>query len=140
MIAERALIETGETFGSTCEVTAQDLDLAVRLTRGRHPVHVSDVAARSAGLDGRIFHGAVSAAILTSAIGARFAQNNISLLMQNNRYRKPVYPGDVLISKWTVQSVLPGRLIDTYLIDLSGELRNQDGYVVVESVAKIVMN
>jgi acyl dehydratase len=140
VIAERALIETGETFGSTCEVTAQDLDLAVRLTRGRHPVHVSDVAARSAGLDGRIFHGAVSAAILASAIGARFAQNNISLLMQNNRYRKPVYPGDVLISKWTVQSVLPGRLIDTYLIDLSGELRNQDGYVVVESFAKIVMN
>ena len=134
------MIETGETFGSTCEVTAQDLDLAVRLTRGRHPVHVSDVAARSAGLDGRIFHGAVSAAILASAIGARFAQNNISLLMQNNRYRKPVYPGDVLISKWTVQSVLPGRLIDTYLIDLSGELRNQDGYVVVESFAKIVMN
>ena len=134
------MIETGETFGSTCEVTAQDLDLAVRLTRGRHPVHLSDVAARSAGLDGRIFHGAVSAAILASAIGARFAQNNISLLMQNNRYRKPVYPGDVLISKWTVQSVLPGRLIDTYLIDLSGELRNQDGYVVVESVAKIVMN
>jgi len=80
------LIETGETFGGSCEVTAEDLDLSVRLTRGRHPVHVSEEAARSAGLKGRIFHGAVSAAILASAIGERFAQDNIALLEQ----KKPI--------------------------------------------------
>jgi acyl dehydratase len=132
------LIETGETFGGSCEVTAEDLDLSVRLTRGRHPVHVSEEAARSAGLKGRIFHGAVSAAILASAIGERFAQDNIALLEQKNRFRKPVYPGDVLRLKWTVQSVHLGRRVGTQLIELSGELRNQHDDVVLESLAKIV--
>lgn len=132
------MIETGETFGGSCEVTAEDLDLSVRLTRGRHPVHVSEEAARSAGLKGRIFHGAVSAAILASAIGERFAQDNIALLEQKNRFRKPVYPGDVLRLKWTVQSVRLGRRVGTQLIELSGELRNQHDDVVLESLAKIV--
>jgi acyl dehydratase len=133
------LIEAGETFGGSCEVTADDLELAVRLTRGRHPVHVSEEAAHAAGLEGRIFHGAVSAAILASAIGARFAQDSIALLEQNNRYRKPVYPGDVLAARWTVLRVQPGRHPDTHLIELSGELRNQHADVVVESDAKVLM-
>lgn len=132
-------IEAGETFGGSCELTAEDLELAVRLTRGRHPVHVSEEAARAAGLEGRIFHGAVSAAILASAIGARFARDSIALLEQNNRYRKPVYPGDTLASRWTVQSVAPGRSDGTQLIELAGELRNQQGDVVVESQARVLM-
>ena len=120
-------------------MSAEDLDLAVRLTGGRHPVHVSEEAARSAGFKDRIFHGAVSAAILTSAIGARFAQGNIALLEQSNRYLKPVYPGDRLESQWTVQAVQPGNRVGMQLIELSGELRNQHGDMVVVSLAKIVL-
>lgn len=131
-------IDVGEAFGGSCELTAEDLELAVRLTRGRHPVHVSEDAARAAGLEGCIFHGAVSAAILASAIGARFENDNIALLEQNNRYRKPVYPGDTLASQWTVRAVQPGRP-GTQLIELAGVLRNQHGEVVVESQAKVVM-
>lgn len=132
-------IDIGEAFGGSCEVTAEDLELAVRLTRGRHPVHVSEDAARTAGLEGRIFHGAVSAAILASAIGSRFARDSIALLEQNNRYRKPVYAGDTLASQWKVQAVQPGRQPGTRLIELAGELRNQHGDVVVESQAKVLM-
>lgn len=132
-------IEPGETFGASCVVDAEDLELAVRLTRGRHPVHVSDAAARQSGLQGRIFHGAVSAAIMTAAIGQRFERDTIALLEQSQRYRKPVYPGDTLTSHWLVQSVEAGRPPGTRFIELSGELRNQRDEVVLEGEARVLL-
>ena len=133
------MIEPGERFGGSSTLTAEDLDLAVRLTGGRHPVHVSEEAAHAAGLEGRIFHGAVSAAIMASAIGARFENDRIALLEQNNSYRKPVYPGDTLASQWKVQDIQPGRQPGDQVIELSGELRNQHGDAVVVSRAKVLL-
>ena len=78
--------------------------MAVRLTGGRHPVHVSDEAALRAGFKGRVFHGPVSAAIMTSAIGTHFASESIAILEQSQNYRGPVYPGDTLTSQWIVES------------------------------------
>lgn len=133
------MIEAGETFGSTCELTPEDLELAVRLTRGRHPVHVDDVAARRGGLQGRIFHGAVSAAIMAAAIGQRFAADDIVILEQANRYRRPVYPGDTVTSRWTVMESQPGRQQGQLLLGLAGELANQHGDIVIEGKAKVML-
>ena len=133
------MINVGETFDSTCELTWEDLDLAVRLTRGRHPVHVSETAARQAGFQSRIFHGAVSAAIMTAAIGQRFANENIVILEQANRYRLPVYPGDTVTSRWTVTQRQPGRQRTQMLLTISGELANQHGDIVLSSKAKVLL-
>lgn len=133
-----ASIEVGETFGATTRLSAEDLEMAVKLTGGRHPVHISDEAAQSAGLRGRIFHGAVSAAIMTASIGQRFCQHHIALMAQGQRYREPVYPGDTLTSRWSVLSVEPGRLPGMRVLALTGELRNQHGVVVVEGEAKVL--
>lgn len=133
------MIEAGETFGSTCELTWEDLELAVRLTRGRHPVHVDEAAARAAGLRGRIFHGAVSAAIMAAAIGQRFASQEIVILEQANRYRLPVHPGDTVASRWTVTEGRPGRQPGQLVLGLSGELSNQRGDIVIQSTAKVLV-
>lgn len=81
----------------------------------------------------------VSAAIMTAAIGERFEHDTIALLEQGQRYRKPVYPGDTLTSRWAVQSVEEGRQAGTRLVALAGELRNQHGEVVVEGEAKLLL-
>ena len=133
------MIEVGETFGSSCELDAEDLELAVRLTRGRHPVHVDEAAAHKAGLQGRIFHGAVSAAIMAAAIGQRFAGESIVILEQANRYRLPVYPGDTVTSRWQVGESRPGREAGQQVLALAGELVNQRGQVVIDSTAKLLV-
>lgn len=133
------MIEIGETFGFSRRLEAEDLDAAIRLTGGRHPVHISEIAAREAGLQGRIFHGAVSAAVMTAAIGQRLGPYRIALLEQGQRYRRPVYPGDTVTSLWRVQSVEPGRQAETWLVGLAGELRNQKGELVVEGEAKVLV-
>ena len=135
----RALIEVGETFGSSCELEIEDLELAIRLTRGRHPVHVDDAAARKAGLPGRIFHGAVSAAIMAAAIGQRFAGESIVILEQANRFRLPVAPGDTVTSRWNIAETRPGRKDGQQVLGLAGELVNQLGEVVIDSTAKVLL-
>lgn len=133
------MIEVGEAFGSRCTLTDEDLDLAVRLVRGRHPVHVDDAAARSMGLRGRIFHGAVSAAIMASAIGKRFTGHGAYILEQASKFRAPVYPGDTLESRWTVVGVQPGRQQGQLVLSLSGELQKLGGDIVVEGNAKVLL-
>lgn len=133
------MIEVGETFGGSCELTDEDLKLAVLLTRGRHPVHVDEAAARDAGLQGRIFHGAVSAAIMAAAIGQRFANDRIVILEQANRYRLPVYPGDTLTSLWKIVGLRTGRQAGQQVLGLTGELMNQRHGVVIDSTAKLLL-
>ena len=122
----------------TRALTEDDLGLAVRLTQGTHPVHVSDEAARASGLQGCIFHGAVTAAIMATAIGARFAHDRIALLGQDNRYLLPVYPGDTLEANWTVAEVRLTRHPARWVLELSGQTLNQHGHVVLESRAQVM--
>ena len=128
----------GERFGSTRVLVGEDLELAVRLTQGTHPVHVSDAAAKCAGLQGRIFHGAVTAAIMAAAIGGRFAQSLIALLEQNNRYLLPVYPGDTLHATWTVERLRESRQAGQWVVELAGQTVNQQGATVLEASARVL--
>jgi 3-hydroxybutyryl-CoA dehydratase len=128
----------GERFGSTRVLVGEDLELAVRLTQGTHPVHVSEAAAKCAGLQGRIFHGAVTAAIMAAAIGGRFAQSLIALLEQNNRYLLPVYPGDALRATWTVGRLRESRQAGQWVVELTGQTVNQHGATVLEASAKVL--
>lgn len=134
------MIEVGQSFGSACTLTLEDLELAVRVTGGRHPVHIDDAAARRAGLRGRIFHGAVSAAVMASAIGRRFVDCSAAILEQSSKFRMPVYPGDSLESRWTVISMAPGRQEGQCILLLTGELRNQRADIVIEGTAKVLLS
>lgn len=138
MVPDLPQVLVGDSFGAVRRLTQTDLDLAVDLTGGRHPVHVDEHAARDAGLGGCIFHGAVSAAIMASAIGAHFSRDRIALLGQDNLYRLPVYPGDELQTSWTVTEVRPTRQKGRILITLTGQMRNQHGAVVLDATTKLM--
>lgn len=128
----------GERFGARRALTEEDLAQAVHLTQGTHPVHVSDEAARAAGLRGCIFHGAVTAAIMAAAIGARFSRDRIALMGQDNRYLLPVYPGDTLQAAWTVAAQRQTRQPGRWVLELSGQTLNQHGAVVLEARAQVM--
>lgn len=133
------MIDIGASFGDQRTLTEEDLELAIRLTGGRHPVHTDAQRARQAGFRERIFHGAVTAAIMTAAIGRRFPDVLISIAEQRNVYCSPVYPGDTLESRWTVREVLPGRRTGQTRLRVEGDLTNQHGQRVMEAEARLVM-
>jgi 3-hydroxybutyryl-CoA dehydratase len=134
-----APIAPGAEFGSRCVLTEHQLSLAIELTGGTHPVHASASAAQAAGFRGRIFHGAVSAAIMAAAIGMYFRDRQIALLAQDNRFAAPTYPGDALDSRWTVDEVRAAKRAGDSVIALRGRMTNQDGVVVLESRATVLL-
>ncbi|VTU12867.1 bifunctional enoyl-CoA hydratase/phosphate acetyltransferase [Variovorax sp. SRS16] len=134
-----APIAPGTEFGGRRVLTEHQLELAIALTGGTHPVHTSASAAQAAGFRGRIFHGAVSAALMAAAIGAHFRDEQIALLEQNNRFAAPTHPGDVLDSAWTVDEVRAAKRSGDTILALRGRMTNQDGVVVLESRATVLL-
>ena len=65
-------------------------------------------------------------------------KDRIALMGQDNRYLLPVYPGDTLEASWTVLEVRPARQPARWLLELTGQTRNQHGNVVLESRAQVM--
>src|SRR3989338_2052066 len=68
-----------------------------------NPVHFSDEAARELGFDGRIAHGmlgvSAAAADIDNPLSPLEIISEISV-----RFRKPVYPGKILVPSYTIHS------------------------------------
>ncbi|MCZ4353079.1 MaoC family dehydratase [Roseovarius aestuarii] len=78
-------------------ISLEDIDRYADLTGERHPVHMDDAFARTAGFDGRIAHGLFSLALiegLKSGMGLFEHSVTASLGWDDIRFSAPLYPGD----------------------------------------------
>lgn len=78
-------------------ITVADIDGYAALTGERHPVHMDEAFARSAGFRGRIAHGLFSLALiegLKSATGLFERSVTASLGWDKVQFKAPLYPGD----------------------------------------------
>lgn len=111
-------------------ITFADIDAWADLTGERHPVHMDDEFARSAGFSGRVAHGLFSLALiegLKADLGCFETSVTASLGWNNVKFHAPLYPGDSvhlrleLVEKRTTSR--PGRGLATE----RGILMKQDG-------------
>lgn len=111
----------------TREVTEADLHDTMRLTGDHGGYHTDAAFARGAGFRTVILPGLFQAGLVTQIGGVlNFLAREITF-----RYLAPVYVGDTLRCTVTVTAVVPER----HRIDVSGEVVNQDGTVVLTSDA-----
>lgn len=78
-------------------ITLSDIDTYAALTGERHPVHMDDAFARSAGFRGRIAHGLFSLALiegLKSGLGVFERSVTASLGWNAVKFSAPLEPGD----------------------------------------------
>ena len=119
-------------------VTQTHLVLGAGLIGGFHPVHVDESFAVAAGLRGCILHGSLTAAIMSTVVGRRLPATGWTIIEQCTRFRAPVYPGDTLQTRWTVQdpeALSEGRVLFT----LTGECRSQERTVVADGTVKLMV-
>lgn len=111
-------------------ITLADIDAWADLTGERHPVHMDDEFARSAGFAGRVAHGLFGLALiegLKADLGCFERSVTASLGWNNVKFHAPLYPGDSvhlrleLVEKRATSK--PGRGLATE----RGVLVNQDG-------------
>src|SRR5664280_2785260 len=93
----------GAVLEGSMTVTETHLVLGAGLIGGFHPVHVDEQFAVAAGLRGRILHGALTAAIMSAVVGRNLPTSGWTIVEQSTRFRAPVYSGDTLQTRWTVQ-------------------------------------
>jgi 3-hydroxybutyryl-CoA dehydratase len=128
----------GTILEGSMTVTETHLVLGAGLIGGFHPVHVDEQFAVAAGLRGRILHGALTAAIMSTVVGRNLPPKGWTVVEQCTRFRAPVYCGDTLQTRWTVQEpevLSEGRL----LLTLMGECTTQGQGVVADGTVKLML-
>jgi acyl dehydratase len=102
-MTERLAVGTRATLEHTF-TSAQIADFA-RLSGDDNPVHLDANAARSAGFDREIAHGVLVIGLISRLLGTRLPGPGTILLEQHLRYRRPVYPGQLVTATVEVTSV-----------------------------------
>ncbi len=123
-------------------ITLTDIDRYADLTGERHPVHMDEAFARTAGFRGRIAHGLFGLALiegLKAAIGC-FEQSVIaSLGWDKVRFHAPLEPGDLVHLELTLvekrASSRPGRGIAVE----RGALVKADGTMVTSGDHAVIL-
>ena len=117
-------LKVGDTFSFRRTITEDDLRATIALTRDQGGYHVDERFAQAAGFRTVITPGLLQASMATKLGGdLNFLAREISFT-----YLKPVYVGDELEVVLRVERVEPARR----LTELSGDIRNQHGEVVLK--------
>jgi acyl dehydratase len=124
----------GEVFESPRRtVTETDIVNFVGLSWDMNPLHTDEESARSSPFGRRIAHGALGIAIVTGLLARLGHLNGTALAMlgiDDWRFRLPVFAGDTLHVRVTIESLRASSTPERGIVDRRIELVNQDGAVV----------
>ncbi|WP_298916580.1 MaoC family dehydratase [uncultured Algimonas sp.] len=98
-------LEIGMSASTTATITAEMIDTFAQITGDHNPIHVDDAAARAAGFDGRIAHGALSASFISAVLGNNLPGPGAVFVELNLRFRKPAMIGDEVTAVAVVEEI-----------------------------------
>jgi len=125
----------GERAERSMRVTDEHIEAFARLSGDRNPVHFDDDFARRIGFDGRIAHGAVTAALLSAVLGMDLPGPGSVFLEQRVRYLAPVRPGDTIVAALEVTRVRE----DKPIVTLTASVMNAKGVRVAEGELVVLL-
>lgn len=114
-MGEPFFVAVGETAEFAKTLTEADLALFCAISGDFDPIHVDEAYARATPFGGRIAHGILSMALLStvSAMISRRARErgsrgtSVSLGYDRIRFLKPVFVGDTLTARYTILELDP---------------------------------
>lgn len=128
-------IKVGDTASITREITDQDLRAFAALSGDRNPVHLDEAFAQTTRFGRRIAHGMFGASLISAAIGMKLPGTGSIYLSQTLKFLQPVYIGDTLTVRITVQKVREEKSIVT----LETVCENQNSETVISGEAVVLV-
>ena len=128
-------LEVGQSAHFSKTVTEADVVLFAGVTGDFNPAHVDEVAARESRFEGRVAHGMLSAAFISTVLGTRLPGPGTIYVGQTLRFKAPVRIGDTVTARVTISELDRERrraLLETVCV-------NQDGETVIEGEAKVLV-
>jgi 3-hydroxybutyryl-CoA dehydratase len=130
-------LEQGEELWDALTVTDFHVATASGLFNDPGPNHVNELQARAGRFGARIAHGPLTVGIAIGVIGNALGATIVALLSESARFRAPLRLGATAITRWTVTETTAKETFDGGIVDFEGEVRNQDGELLVELSATL---
>ncbi|MEO1222870.1 MAG: MaoC family dehydratase [Pseudomonadota bacterium] len=87
-------------------VTEADIVLFAGVSGDTNPVHINEEYARKTFFKGRIAHGMLGAAYISTVLGTRMPGPGAVYVSQNLRFRAPIRAGDTVTARVTVADIV----------------------------------
>lgn len=117
-------IFVGQVYEVKKVVTDEMVKLFAEATGDKNPVHLDEEFAKNTLFGGRIAHGILSLGIISAVLGTEFPGAGTIYLMQNAKFKRPVYVGEEVTVKLTVKEVDKEKrrvLLDTCVVKENGD-------------------
>ncbi len=102
-------LEPGVSRSRKWTVREADIEAFGALSGDRNPIHFDEEYAAGTRFGGRIAHGMLSAAYISTVIGMHLPGRGAVYLGQTLKFLAPVRPGDELTVTCTVRDIVPER-------------------------------
>ncbi len=132
-------VAVGDTFSRSITITETHLVLGAGLIGDFNPHHVDEEYAHGTRFGTRILHGMITSAMMGAPVGMRFYATAVAYLEHAARFKAPVRAGDTLTTTWTVVAKDAKPHHGGGVVTLAGVCRNQQGIVVAEADAKMLV-
>ncbi|MGK7311983.1 MAG: MaoC family dehydratase [Candidatus Longimicrobiales bacterium M2_2A_002] len=127
-------LEVGRAAEFTKTISEADVYGFAGITGDFNPVHVDQVAAEASRFGGRIAHGMLTAALISTVIGMKLPGPGCIYMSQSLRFNAPVRFGDTITARAEVKDIN----IEKNRITLATACLNQDGDVVAEGESLVM--
>jgi acyl dehydratase len=128
-------VHVGQTASMRRTITEADVVLFGSVTGDLNPVHVDELAARESRFGKRIAHGMISAGLISAVLGMQMPGPGTVYIKQSLNFRRPIFINDTVTTLVEVTAIREDKPIAT----LSTTVTNQDGEVVVEGEAVVLL-
>ena len=98
-------LEVGMSAATSMTITGEQIDTFAEITGDYNPIHVDEEAAKAAGFEGRIAHGALSASLISAVLGNDLPGPGAVFVELNLRFRRPAMIGDVVTALAKVEEI-----------------------------------
>ncbi len=123
----------GQVYEVKRIVTSDMVQLFAEATGDKNPVHLDEDYAKRTIFGKRIAHGILSLGLISAVLGVEFPGAGTIYLMQNAKFKRPVYVSEEVTVKLTVKEIdqEKSRLL------LSTEVVKEDGTLALEGEALV---
>lgn len=128
-----ATFSIGHTATFSKTFTEQDVITFANLSGDRNPLHLDAEYAKTTRFGARIAHGALTAGVISAALGNHLPGIGTIYLSQTTQFVKPVYFGDTITATVEISAIRS----DKGILTLKTTCTNQRGEIVADGEAVV---
>jgi len=111
-------MDVGQVHTEHVDITAELVGAFAKVAGDFNPIHLDPEYASTTPFKKPIAHGMLSTALLSGILGTRFPGKGTILLESGMKFVKPIFVGDRVLFKLSVEHVRPDKPIVTILCEV----------------------